>query len=703
MINKKTGIFSAILIAVLTLFVFVGCNKENPKETKYVFTVSATEGGTVGGTAGGEYAAKTEITVTATSDVGYGFVGWYEGETLIYKNASYTFEMPERNLAISAVFETLRKAELIVNATEGGTVGGTESGEYYVGTDITVTATPDDGYVFSGWYKGDSPVSKKSSYTFKMSENALTLTAKFENVDLWKGTTAPAFQGGSGTENDPYRIKNGAQLALLSKYCKENNTVFNDKYYVVVKSIDLNGLEWEPINKFYGSFDGNGYVVTNFIIKEISQQTYAGLFGMNYGEIKNLGVTDFTIDVTSPSRMDVGGLCGHNVEGTVTDCYAIGTVKATTTSKENVYVGGLCGYNQGVMPGCHAVADVTIQDDYVNAVIGGLCGAQSGVVKDCYASGNVSVEEISDSAAGNEIVLIYAGGLCGATYRDCRITDSYSSVTVKVNTSLTVTIYAGGLCGYVYQNCVIADCYAVGNVSSTVDVVTEWNNMVGLSSGGLFGYVYGFGEKGCKITDCFATGNVHSITTVTLISVSSSCGMRIDVGGLCGKVYGSSTDICTIANCYATGDVFSTTTVNIKSSSSSGSVYVKSGGLCGSINKNCTISDSYAIGSVTAVATAGTTTVDGTVDVGGLCGKSDGSIINCYRLDGQKLTAKSGNSDGTICEIGTAVTLSELQSEAFFSETLKWGKYVAEEDRAENPANVWVIVDNAHPKLYFQK
>lgn len=45
----------------------------------------------------------------------------------------------------------------------------------------------------------------------------------------------------------------------------------------------------------------------------------------------------------------------------------------------------------------------------------------------------------------------------------------------------------------------------------------------------------------------------------------------------------------------------------------------------------------------------------------------------------------------------------QLQSEAFFSETLKWGKYVAEEDRAENPANVWVIVDNAHPKLYFQK
>ncbi len=714
MTNKKTGKFLAILIAVLTLFVFVGCDKEKPQETKYVFTVSATEGGTVGGTAGGEYTAKTEITVTAASDVGYGFVGWYEGETLIYKNASYTFEMPERNLAISAVFEKLSKAELIVNATEGGTVGGTESGEYYVGTDITVTATPDDGYVFSGWYKGDSPVSKKSSYTFKMSENDLTLTAKFEDVDLWKGTTATAFQGGNGTQNDPYRIKNGAQLALLSKYCKENNTVFNDKYYVVVKSIDLNGLDWEPINGFYGFFDGNGYVVTNFKIKETSQRMYAGLFGMNYGEIKNLGVTDFTIDVTSPSRVDAGGLCGYNMEGTVTNCYAIGTVKATTVSKEIVYVGGLCGYNKGVMSRCHAVADVVIQDDYViYAAIGGLCGVQSGVVKDCYASGNVSVEETSDSVAGSEVVWIHAGGLCGMTLSDCTITDSYSSVMVNVNTSLIGTIYAGGLCGYVYNNCVIGNCYAVGNVSSTVDIVTEsdteWDNKVELYSGGLFGNVYGFGEKGCKISDCFATGNVHSITTVTLTSVSSSCSINIYAGGLCGRVFGArmdnelDADICTIANCYATGDVFSTTTLNIKSSSSSGNVYVKSGGLCGQINNNCTVSDSYAIGSVSAVATTGTTTAVAAVNVGGLCGKSDGSIINCYRLDGQKLTAKQGNADGTICEVGTAVTLSELQSEAFFGGTLKWGKYVSEEDRAENPDNVWVIVDNAHPKLYFQK
>ena len=73
MINKKTGIFSAILIAVLTLFVFVGCDKENRQETKYVFTVSATEGGTVGGTESGEYYVGTEITVTATSDDGYVF------------------------------------------------------------------------------------------------------------------------------------------------------------------------------------------------------------------------------------------------------------------------------------------------------------------------------------------------------------------------------------------------------------------------------------------------------------------------------------------------------------------------------------------------------------------------------------------------------------------------------------------------------
>ena len=37
------------------------------------------------------------------------------------------------------------------------------------------------------------------------------------NSNVWDGTTATSFAGGDGTENNPYQISNGAELALMSK------------------------------------------------------------------------------------------------------------------------------------------------------------------------------------------------------------------------------------------------------------------------------------------------------------------------------------------------------------------------------------------------------------------------------------------------------------------------------------------------------
>ena len=43
-------------------------------------------------------------------------------------------------------------------------------------------------------------------------------------VDVWDGTTvATAYESGSGTENDPYQIATGAQLAYLASYRINNS------------------------------------------------------------------------------------------------------------------------------------------------------------------------------------------------------------------------------------------------------------------------------------------------------------------------------------------------------------------------------------------------------------------------------------------------------------------------------------------------
>ena len=62
-------------------------------------------------------------------------------------------------------------------ADEGGTVSG--GGTYLEGEAVTVTATPNPGYHFVGWFNGDSKVNDNASYSFAVTGD-MTLTARFE-------------------------------------------------------------------------------------------------------------------------------------------------------------------------------------------------------------------------------------------------------------------------------------------------------------------------------------------------------------------------------------------------------------------------------------------------------------------------------------------------------------------------------------------
>ena len=63
--------------------------------TRNTYTISTninnTKGGTV--TSGGTYAYDTEITLTATTNAGYTFLGWFDGETEVCDSLSYTFKV----------------------------------------------------------------------------------------------------------------------------------------------------------------------------------------------------------------------------------------------------------------------------------------------------------------------------------------------------------------------------------------------------------------------------------------------------------------------------------------------------------------------------------------------------------------------------------------------------------------------------------
>ena len=81
----------------------------------------------------------------------------------------------EEDVIVTTVLE---RFTLSVSSNVGGTVN-ISGGEYTKGTSVTITATPDNGYVFSGW-TGDL-TSSDQSITITINSNK-TITANFEQV-----------------------------------------------------------------------------------------------------------------------------------------------------------------------------------------------------------------------------------------------------------------------------------------------------------------------------------------------------------------------------------------------------------------------------------------------------------------------------------------------------------------------------------------
>jgi len=104
---------------------------------------------------------------------GYKFLGWEDDA-----GNAVTAISPEtaQDLTLYAQWEPV-KYTITTVTLEGGTTTG--DGEYEYGTEVTITATPGDGYSFIGWYDGGELVSTDAQYKVTVTDDK-TYTAKFE-------------------------------------------------------------------------------------------------------------------------------------------------------------------------------------------------------------------------------------------------------------------------------------------------------------------------------------------------------------------------------------------------------------------------------------------------------------------------------------------------------------------------------------------
>ena len=408
---------------------------------------------------------------------------------------------------------------------------------------------------------------------------------------------ASGFELGTGTEADPYIIRNQTELTCVPRALKSGQTTF----FKMEADVDLNSYEdWVPANSASPydmaiNFDGGGHKISNFFCNSESMPSFvgvlvgsihdvtfenpvldvnasrAGLLGAQAGtadgakaEIKNVNVTGMKINVVGTTE-GVGGLVGQAYNTTFSKVkVGANIIDADDDHKVPSSIGGLVGV---VWSGCLFSECETSGALHANQRGGGLIGYIRDTAED------IKVEKCSSSV---EIVneSQNAGGLIGLAYAPkLTVTDSHATGDVTTLASH----YAGGLIGSMNGTSIIQRCYATGNILCNG----------GNHNGGLIGNAARTtGDS--LIEDCYATGNV---------TLKASNGRM--AGGLVGVIE-NKTGI-TIRRCYASGDIKSEYSVV------GGLVaFAKSGTLTDNIN--FTLENSIAWNKVISCPTAAPTT-----------------------------------------------------------------------------------------------
>ncbi len=229
----------------------------------------------------------------------------------------------------------------------------------------------------------------------KVQDGILTVMASMQTVgaDPWDGAASTEPQK---DDNGVYLIGTAAELAWFAATDGKSSAK-------LTADIELAGFDWTPLQKLYGTLDGQGHVIRNLYIN--STNNNLGLIGFLQGgaSVTGLGITGSVTCTNNTRFAQAGGIVGNmQNNASITRCYS--AVHVTS----NKYAGGIAGFT-----------------------------ATGAVITDCYATGTIR------SSSANEC---YLGGICGSGFSNtagATLTNCYS-VGAVIGTDGNAS-YVGGL------------------------------------------------------------------------------------------------------------------------------------------------------------------------------------------------------------------------------------------------------------------
>ena len=374
---------------------------------------------------------------------GYRFDGWYDVDDNKITETS-TFEASVVDLNAKWVLQTV-----ITFTAEGGTINGEATKSIDAGTAIGTlpTATIDvAGEAFGGWLTADGELVDENT-VFAADVTAITLTASFG----WDGETVSESLSGEGTEEAPYLISSGADLAYLASSVNGGNN-YSSKYIYLTKNVNMNFKAWTSIGKtsdkvFSGIFDGKNFAIENVTDAFIEYAAGATVKNLTLSvKIQKTTIVGGLISITKDTACTVenvtvkGSVSGSvaNVAGVVGNAQGATTIRncknyadiTSTLGSGLAFAGGILGSSAStiVIDSCENYGTITAK----GAMVGGIAGlprkAANSYVTGCKNFGNVT---------GSAQV----GGIAGASR--VKVENSYCLETALINgkEAKTLTLY----------------------------------------------------------------------------------------------------------------------------------------------------------------------------------------------------------------------------------------------------------------------
>jgi len=310
----KLNYFLKNLHIFLIILFFISCAKEdsqNPNTPpsditkQYTLTVSAGEGGSVS-TPGGTFSSGTQVSITATPSEGYSFSGWSNGSS--DNPLSVTLNS---NTSVTANFQVIVNSyTLTVTAGEGGSVSS-EGGEYEEGTQVTITATPDEGYEFTGWSDGEVSAERVITITQDNSIEAL-----FEIEIIYFQSLSPVYDN-INQSTTFYKENYYSPNVHITPWKKKNDIIYTEGCDEFGGGCTLRYDVWGSYNSIFLDFNNDqklDYFVWTYPVIYENDGLYKGDPGMyviieDYFNEFNIR-HEITDDVRFEGRPEIGDFNG---------------------------------------------------------------------------------------------------------------------------------------------------------------------------------------------------------------------------------------------------------------------------------------------------------------------------------------------------------------------------------------------------------